>query len=544
MAPRRPADAVTRSPAPAALPAPAGIDALQVPPSHNTEHYARLQGLVETIKSHELFTGIELDEPLEISMGGSQEPFSEVKCKAALVGPSKMYTCGINLFWCDPLWAPAMGVPIRHTAVDYLQDHYFARPTSMPHVLSIAWEDEAARPPRGSWKSLTPEELMHAMLGAIARDVSRGDPNVLAAWKRLALSTTAELRVFSSPGARLNRAMQLRENLAGDDEAMTRTTMQRIYEIASLRQLQVHRGEGSSAAKIAELYKALRTKDPIGASFIDIALTLHNRVLSNPAAERLLLVMDGRPKTANPFNSVNKLQLILNRAHKDEQLLLWFLHAIAHMVLHLNVPADHTDLTIHGLTGKNREPGSKGTLDLLLFKYEALQFFFSKLAISLELDQGGEWLIQSRAHYQNHESYYSSHSSEALPWRRGMNEAQLAFIKFAEEVIYGTRYDLAIKAMLRSNRSAHQIEQDKDGFDEPIQEIKNLRLSALKAQEKDKLQALEDANVDADDEDPSRGPGPGLLDRGRRLRGARPPETDASCLEGAGPGNQERVPAG
>ena len=66
----------------------------------------------------------------------------------------------------------------------------------------------------------------------------------------------------------------------------------------------------------------MRTKDPITASFVDIAVTLHNRILSIPAAETLLLKMDGKPKAENPFNSVHRLQVILNKAHKDTSLLL------------------------------------------------------------------------------------------------------------------------------------------------------------------------------------------------------------------------------
>jgi len=53
-------------------------------------------------------------------------------------------------------------------------------------------------------------------------------------------------------------------------------------------------------------------REKISKSFVDTALTVHNRVLSIPDAEKLLLEMDSRGNN-NPFNSVHKLQVILNK---------------------------------------------------------------------------------------------------------------------------------------------------------------------------------------------------------------------------------------
>ena len=45
----------------------------------------------------------------------------------------KRHICDINFFWCDMLYTPAVGVPIREHAVSYLMDHYFRTPTEMPY---------------------------------------------------------------------------------------------------------------------------------------------------------------------------------------------------------------------------------------------------------------------------------------------------------------------------------------------------------------------------------------------------------------------------
>ena len=482
-----------------ALPAPPTNSVMQVSASHSMEHYARLQGWLETIQGHDLFHHIVLDEPLQIHQGGSQEPFHTDACKAALSGAAGVYTCGINLFWCNPLWAPAMDVPIRDCAMQNLMDRHFQHPANMPHAMCIALEDgETPLAVRGSWRLLTPEEVLHAMVGAIARDISRqAGPEVLAAWKRLALSTTAQLRVFSGPDARLHRAMQLRENLAQDDDAMSRSTVQRIYEIASLRRLQTERREDASVARIAELYKDL--KNSITRSFVDTAFTLYSRVLSIPAAERLLLRMDNKPKAENPFNSVHKLQVILNRAHRDQDLLLWLLHAIAHMVERLNIPAGHTDLSMGGLTGKT-EHGHRGTLDLLAFKRDAQLYIFSKLALRLGLDRddSGAWLLKAKINYQSHESFYASHGGAAMHWRRGMTQAQSSFLRLAGEIIYGTKYDTRLRAMVRNNRTANEMAEGY-GFKEELAEVQSLHAGATITPTQDQLQVQGSRMEIADD---------------------------------------------
>ena len=142
-------------------------------------------------------------------------------------------------------------------------------------------------------------------------------------------------------------------------------------------------------------------KEPITNSFVDTTVTLHSRVLSLPAAEKLLLRMDAKPKAENPFNSVNRLQVILNKAHRDTSLLLWFLQAIVHMVERQKVPADHASLTICGLSGKNGA-GPQGHLRRAGFKMAAQQFTFNRLALSLEVDgdDNGERLLKGKVHYQ------------------------------------------------------------------------------------------------------------------------------------------------
>ena len=188
----------------------------------------------------------------------------------------------------------------------------------------------------------------------------------------------------------------------------------------------------------------------------------------------------------------------MNRAKRDRDLLLWFLHAIVHMVEHQDVPAAHVILSDEFLSG-NKTRGHPGTLDLLAFKKDAHEVIFHKLAFSLGVDggDGGDWLIEGKLYHHSHEHYYGSHKGEALAWRNKLNNAQAHFIQFAEDVLYGSRYDSQIKAMLQANRSASQMDTD-EGFAEALQEIK--RASAGRERELESLVLVDNQTDTVDTE--------------------------------------------
>ncbi|MFM7980667.1 MAG: hypothetical protein ACKPKO_15245, partial [Candidatus Fonsibacter sp.] len=66
------------------------------------------------------------------------------------------------------------------------------------------------------------------------------------------------------------------------------------------------------AAEYAKVRMA-KGREVISKGFIDTALTIPGRVLGIPAAERLLVDMDNRPRTENPFNSVQSLQASVSK---------------------------------------------------------------------------------------------------------------------------------------------------------------------------------------------------------------------------------------
>ena len=258
--------------------------------------------------------------------------------------------------------------------------------------------------------------------------------------------------------------MQLRENISQDvGEAMTRSPMQRVYEIVGIQNMLRDTHGKANLPDILAFYEQLPMGVPITESFINAALCVHSRVLTMPAAEMLLLRLDGLPKARNPFSSIQRgLQCVIFRAQKDNDLLLWFLHGIAHMVEHLGVPPESPDLSSVGLMG-DLPGGHVGTLDILAFKKAAHQHIFGIFASDMGLDAaGGDWLLKAKQYYHSHEEYYHSKDPEKELWLMGMTSAQARFMRFAEELMYTAGLDHGIKALLQAGWNATQMGVDLD----------------------------------------------------------------------------------
>jgi hypothetical protein len=280
-----------------------------------------------------------------------------------------------------------------------LVDVYFSTPAAMPHPVCVSLRPgERPLDKRGALMAINPEEMRHAMMSAIARDIEAGvDTAVLEQWRARVLSCTGTFVVHASDASRLHMAMQLRENLANDHETMSRTQLQRVYEVIYFRDVWAwtHGRDQASAVNIAGEYakvKMAKGRETVSKSFVDTALTIHSRLLSIPAAETLLLDMDSAlPRDCNPFNSVHRLQAIIskcgNSSTSSRDNTLWVLRHIRHMILDLNADPTTSDFSVDGLRGNNKT-NNRGLVDVILLKKEALGYLCHKLPIQLGIEGG------------------------------------------------------------------------------------------------------------------------------------------------------------
>jgi hypothetical protein len=125
-----------------------------------------------------------------------------------------------------------------------------------------------------------------------------------------------------------------------------------------------------TAAAIAAAYAVVRTTEghePVGATFVDTALTVQERMLSQCAIANVLLAMDEWPRGTNPFDNAQVLLNIISKGRTTSGI-AWVMQGIQH--LHRSgVPAKSDMFSSRGIAG-TEETDNRGLADLLLFKKE------------------------------------------------------------------------------------------------------------------------------------------------------------------------------
>ena len=146
--------------------------------SCNASIYAAAQENIQIILSHPVFQGIDNLPALTInhddaSQCGQIPPFAKPQFDAAMTAVGK-YTCGINFFHMDPVYAACPGTPIRQQSITQLAAHYFEKPTWFRGSLNIGIStgiDIIKAINNHGLQTYTPEEIRFAFLYAISRDV-------------------------------------------------------------------------------------------------------------------------------------------------------------------------------------------------------------------------------------------------------------------------------------------------------------------------------------------------------------------------------------
>ncbi|MFM7981156.1 MAG: hypothetical protein ACKPKO_17750, partial [Candidatus Fonsibacter sp.] len=80
-------------------------------------------------------------------------------------------------------------------------------------------------------------------------------------------------------------------------------------------------------------------------------------------------------------------------------------------------------------------------MDVILLKKEALGHLGHKLPIQLGFHEDSDWLSEVRTHLKDHAAYKASTQVESLSWCNSLDPALGRYVAFAEELLYGTRYD-------------------------------------------------------------------------------------------------------
>ncbi len=341
--------------------------------SVNAEYFKTVLDAVESIKAHwpDITTAPALG--VEGAMHDGTRLVGHQACLTAETYVEAMKSGeamgGFSIFALDLLKSATPGIPINVAGVKGLSCQRFEKPRRFPAIVTIGVGDATRNIFNhiGALTSITPLELLHAMIFAVHRDIiNLVEEEVLLQWRAALLSVPVHVKVFTE-SEQYFESISIREEIAGDYDAAYFTAYQRIYMIEKFRETEdAIKGPQTSEQLASSLGKVrFHTRsESANAAFVDSALTLYRRVLSIPTVSAVVKKADEDYAHSGPFSKVSALQAVMKKAGSMEQI-VWTIMSIDD--LFRNDMMDLGELTWDALTGY-RSPGHKGTVDLLLFK--------------------------------------------------------------------------------------------------------------------------------------------------------------------------------
>ena len=100
-------------------------------------------------------------------------------------------------------------------------------------------------------------------------------------------------------------------------------------------------------------------KEEFKLSFVEIAFTIHDVLLSDPTCEEIINQAEEQFGLSSPFNSAYKLDAIIRKVgrQKASELSTWALRALIDLMVHEHYRTD--DLSVSAMLGKAKAAGGK-----------------------------------------------------------------------------------------------------------------------------------------------------------------------------------------
>ena len=261
----------------------------------NAGHFERLQLAIDQIEAHPVMEGIKGAPPIprggldpRTGKSGYKEVFNPITVAADLKAAGASEMAG-NFFWQNSFLTPLAGIPFNSRAMELLQERNFKDPTAFPDKLLIAVNGPEAdiAGSKGSWQHVTPDEIIHSYLFAIARDAAMPENHArMKNWRFFLLTASFNFIVCTGEDIYWRQA-RIREDTEVAFQVVQRSALQRVYEINMV--LQRRTGQRSlSNAQLAELYQKhlqqVASTEKITTNYITEAVQLYKNLLCDPQA--------------------------------------------------------------------------------------------------------------------------------------------------------------------------------------------------------------------------------------------------------------------
>ncbi len=401
--------------------------------------------------------------PTSLALFLAEVPFRRDEFLAAMKG-HKAHICGMNMLDHSFMFSAMPGIPVNRLAVKKVMSSVFGAPCRFPSTLIIALDSETQNPMlhRGALMSITAEELRHAYLLAVARDLCNPDfpAKDKLAWKAHLLSCPFEFRVLPTPDDRFWGGYNLRAKELKTMTIIARTAWQRLHEVASFRSRKEAERNGAkiSDEDIAKLYQQhaeATDAEFLTTDFFKKVDTIWRRGVAIPEVKAIIQSLDNNHGVGSPLNNITTLYGAIVRAGSPDNV-KWSFQCLNSLLVRGKIA--HDDCSSRNLTGFNTGTKriDKCWIDVFIFKKKLLAHLTSTVLDKLSFPV--EFKTSVRQHFAGFDSYESGvnpipgGAAPNLQWQTGLKASAHLFTKMREEMEFNTVYDGTIKTALANNK--------------------------------------------------------------------------------------------
>ena len=109
----------------------------------------------------------------------------------------------------------------------------------------------------------------------------------------------------------------------------------------------------------------------------------------------------------------------------------------------------------------------------MLLKKEALGYLCHKLPVQLGIAGDATWLSVLRVRLADHSSHLAPRKGDGLAWLNRPTPAQVRYVAFAEDLLYGVRHDHHLKNLIRAGKTVAALDTF-PGLSEALDDVTSL----------------------------------------------------------------------
>ncbi|CAJ1392592.1 unnamed protein product, partial [Effrenium voratum] len=293
-----------------------------------------------------------------------------------------VYRAACNLFWLDLTSNSTPRVPLSYARVrEWAQTVFGKGPRHFKDLILVAAPaaDSDLLALRGSWKQVTPEELTHSTVFALADRITAGaGEEELRSWRSCLLSTPMMFSVLGNEDAIYWEAYDQRQRIVQSHDTIKRSARQWAHEIMAFKERKEQElGEALTSKRLQMLFKdgskhteARSTKIETGAdNFVADCQRVYEKLLTDNYCNAKLESLERQFGLESPLNSLLKLRVIIEKTSNVEQR-RWVLGFFEDALSTGKLSCDAV-----GKSYLQGSPTAASAVDFIKFRRQAVDFF-------------------------------------------------------------------------------------------------------------------------------------------------------------------------